>query len=151
MREIKFQYLFKDEEYDKVRVLTMDIEELETHDYVPHNINRGWKLIARREYTELHDKNGKEIYEGDILGGIWRGCFIGWCDKCKALQLFFDTPEFPHLGYSNYFYASVDGHDTALHCNACNGDAHWCEVVEDDGKLEVIGNIWENPELIKEN
>lgn len=78
------------------------------------------------QYTGLKDKNGKEIYEGDILGGIWEGGFISWCDKCKQLQ-----------------YHIIDG------CMACSGDAHWYELAEDDGELEVIGNIHENDDLLE--
>lgn len=80
------------------------------------------------QYTGLKDKNGKEIYEGDILGGIWESGFISWCEKCKQFQY----------------------HGAGIGCMACSGDVHWCEIVEDDGKLEVIGNIHENPELLEE-
>lgn len=80
------------------------------------------------QFTGLKDKNGKEIYEGDILGGIWEGGFISWCEKCKQLQY----------------------HSAGIGCMACSGDVHWYEIAEDDGKLEVIGNIHENPELLEE-
>ena len=79
------------------------------------------------QYTGVKDKNGKEIYEGDILGGVWESCYIAWCDRCKQFQVF-----------------------TCYGCMACSGDVHWYEIVEDDGKLEVIGNIHENPELLRE-
>ena len=78
------------------------------------------------QYTGLKDKNCKEVYEGDILGGIWEGGFISWCDKCKQLQ-----------------YHIIDS------CMACSGDAHWYELAEDDGELEVIGNIHENDDLLE--
>lgn len=32
---------------------------------------------------------------------------------------------------------------------ACEGDIHWYEVVEDDGNIEVIGNIHENLEFLE--
>lgn len=80
------------------------------------------------QYTGLKDKNGKEIYEGDILGGIWESGFISWCEKCKQFQY----------------------HSAGIGCMACSGDVHWYEIVEDDGKLEVIGNIHENHELLEE-
>jgi hypothetical protein len=76
--------------------------------------------------TGLNDRNGKLIYEGDIIGGIYGG-YISWCDECKSFELF--VPEFE--------------------CASCSGDILWREIVEDDGKLEVIGNIHENADLLE--
>lgn len=42
-----------------------------------------------------------------------------WCDKEKSFELF--APEYG--------------------CMSCSGDILWQEIVEDDGNLEVIGNI----------
>lgn len=75
--------------------------------------------------TGLKDKNGKFVFEGDALGGYYGG-YVKWCDHCKSFNLFFGDE-----------------------CAACNGDVLWAEVVEDDGKLEVVGNLHQNPELIK--
>lgn len=76
--------------------------------------------------TGLKDKNGKLIYEGDILGGLF-GAPIAWCDNGKSFCLSF-----------------------CGECMACSGDVMWAEVVESDDELEVIGNIHENPELLEE-
>lgn len=97
----------------------------EDGDGVPHHENTD--LVVEFK-TGIKDKNGKEIYDGDILGGIWESGFISWCEKCKQFQY----------------------HSAGIGCMACSGDVHWCEIVEDDGKLEVIGNIHENPELLEE-
>lgn len=79
--------------------------------------------------TGLKDKNGKLIYEGDILGGIYGNLYVHYCDRCKEFQL----------------KANDYG------CMACEGDIHWCEVVEseEENELEVIGNIYENKELLE--
>lgn len=79
--------------------------------------------------TGLKDKNGKLIYEGDILGGIYHG-YIEYCNECKCFQL------------------KVKDYG----CLACEGDLHWYELVEaeEQNELEVIGNIYENKELLEE-
>lgn len=79
--------------------------------------------------TGLKDKNGKLIYEGDILGGIYHG-YIEYCEECKCFQLFVKD----------------------YGCLACEGDLHWYELVEaeEQNELEVIGNIYQNPELLED-
>jgi len=72
------------------------------------------------QFTGLHDKNGKEIYEGDIVKDNWGGG-IG------AIQ---DMREVSRL-LSDGFLAGQENDDGSLY------DA------------EVIGNIYENPELLE--
>ena len=55
MREIKFRVW----DYEK---MTTDLSILDLYKY-----RGGWDRIEILQYTGLKDKNGKEIYEGDIL------------------------------------------------------------------------------------
>ena len=90
---------------------------------------------AFMQYTGLHDKNGKEIYEGDILGGyphatVWVeyandwGCFEACWDEDYSLD----------VGYK------AIKKESQLLANA---------LLDCKDKWEVIGNIYENPELLK--
>ena len=76
-----------------------------------------------QQYTGLNDKNGKEIFEGDIV-------------KFKDL------------------YASTNGQEL-IGAIIFNKAAFWAQVKSNyfyfDTEPEVIGNIYENPELLKKH
>ena len=78
-----------------------------------------FNLIKKGQYTGLKDKNGKDIYEGDILQ-----------DFTWARPIAFEV-KWEHCGCS-YCEDSI-GYRLGNGTNGC----------------EVIGNIYENPELLK--
>lgn len=88
------------------------------------------------QYTGLTDKNGKKIFEGDIIkqeyyldrkeraiiSVVEYGISYGYYDACGVYQRF------------------RDGSGTAMLSVGTNNGVVWCEV---------IGNIYDNPELLK--
>jgi uncharacterized phage protein (TIGR01671 family) len=118
MREIKFRAWYNNK--------MVDDEEAKRLLY--NNTSTSALFITEldmMQYTGLKDKNGKEIYEGDIIRSF-----------------FSDGQECIHkIGYE-----SAEGRFTASwKLISCGINQAWINEFE----KEVIGNIYENPELVK--
>ena len=85
------------------------------------------------EYTGLKDKNGIEIYEGDII--LIHHTHPKWKGKESKWKV---TTEETSWGYA-FDWEHISGYECSTHVmrdNPCN--------------YEVIGNIYENKDLMKE-
>ena len=86
------------------------------------------------QYTGLHDKNGKEIYEGDIvLYEDWERDYEGG-----------DSDYFINKGIVEYC------EDNCCYNVTERETVDISDVLyKDNDTLEVIGNIYDNPEMLK--
>ena len=123
MKEIKIRYFFEDSLGEK-HILTEDIEEIEGHLDIPKNIEHGWKLLARAEYTGLKDKKGVEVYEGDFLKPVAK------IYRSEILRVEWYKPLAQFHGVSKTDEYSL-----------------WDDLVM---RCKVIGNIYKNPELLED-
>jgi uncharacterized phage protein (TIGR01671 family) len=109
--------------------------------------NKQWEPISKfigsesfivEQFTGLLDKNGKEIYDGDILE------YQDW-DKNGNTNNLERHPKAYYKSEVKYFPAHFSALDTS-------GDNHGFILHEDTIKehnAKVIGNIYQNPDLLK--
>ena len=81
------------------------------------------------QYTGLTDKNGTKIFEGDI---------VQWTDELNTYK---SSVEWCGDKYS------YPAFDLVKHDYGCNG----LQLIYEDCCVEVIGNIYDNPELLRTN
>lgn len=110
----------------EIKFRAWDISDKDKGAYMlgPYNLtdsifnNKDIRSMILMQYTGLKDKNGKEIYEGDILKehGI-----VAWNDE---------------------------GHRWSAIDLKWNDRKEWHDLDYLTSPFEIIGNIYENPELI---
>lgn len=123
MREIKFRMWNKKEKkmYD-IGVLDFDDKKAYMKGYLNYTVsNYMFENIELMQFTGLHDKNGKEIYEGDIL----------------PFTMYDLKTEYYYIVFRNGEFEAINKQDTNFIWRSA-----WKEST-------VIGNIYENPDLLK--
>lgn len=128
MRDIKFKVYC--EKHNREEIYTLgDLVVGETRtENGEGGIFENW-----RQFTGLHDKNGKEIYEGDIVRKVFYK---------------FSNDEFGHKGFyeliCKIIWIGVGFTFRKIKENEITMPENYTEEYE-----EVIGNIYDNPELLE--
>jgi len=143
MRKIKFR-LIRDN-----KIVGYELHEFDmNHVYIFHsriNDDSSYNITAvegaeitcdmKEQFTGLCDKNGKEVYEGDIV------------TLSYGIPPTFDTLLIEYADDEYVADISVSGWWMRnIRPNGCSSSL--CKTYEND--IEIIGNIHENPELLKE-
>lgn len=126
MRKIKFRAWDKEnEKMMKVSSLHLENKEISVKENGTFHLFRMQDLM---QYTGLKDKNGKEIYEGDIVlikldeTSTWHKTVVGF-KKGAFIANLIDKEDYVYI-----FHHGFTGDD-----------------------FEIIGNVYENKNLLEEN
>jgi uncharacterized phage protein (TIGR01671 family) len=124
MREIKLSYIFKNDDTGSLFENIFILEDIVSGCLLDELFSQ-FTFISRRQCIGLEDKSGREIYEGDIV-------------TCSVSV---SGGFLPHMGaivwheWYGAFATENDAGLTLLHNHALSS-------------FEVIGNIYENPDLL---
>jgi len=137
-RELKFRAW----DSERREMLVVDELRLNNSDGNAHVFvkGRGWLSAGAgtvMQFTGLRDKNGKEIYEGDTISMDLYG------DTLCGYQVTYCGNQDAGLGMFAGYYFQRDDFES------------WGELearcTENGDNYEIIGNIYQNPELLKKD
>ena len=171
MRDIKFRawdkeknkMIYSDETYPR-NVYKFDFEILKDYKFTLNKMTDRFNVVDEEgddyyietyspvdadtmQYTGLKDKNGKEIYEGDILS--YKHIVYTDCSKTEIKEI--EDEAFIEIINYAPIASVVKAHSENVKCfghDTINNQFLIIDLKSDE--VEVIGNIYENPDLLKE-
>lgn len=140
-REIKFRaYINKSKGIKEISQINYATKTIVTTDGYCY----GFKDIILMQYTGLKDKNGKEIYEGDIVE------FKDVGEEGYEYKEGFGFDNIAQVVYKNGIYTLSNFGETDNSYYATNStDEERLEEVLRNRNCKVVGNIYDNPELLE--
>lgn len=132
MRWLKLRAWFPEKQEMKLVAMHNVYEGNTTYLYLSPMPMSDYETIELMQYTGLKDKNGREVYDGDIVNAwsqVYKGRFeVKWRQEGSSCWILYPAWK------NNEFWK-------------IHGTLHEDGQFYDKG-LEVIGNIYENPELL---
>ena len=157
-REIKFRVWAENTEFPKGKMyvdnflLNFNGDLIFPEKKVENNYSMTWARISFNnivlmQFTGLTDKNGKEIYEGDVI------------ETKSFLTKIIDGSRVPNSEHENMYVVEWNSDKkvntwqircvkTTRHQNFGLGNTSDSFLYTYTDKCEIIGNIYENPELL---
>lgn len=149
-------YYFEDEDnksyigYMSKKRYIPDIRDLDIVEYYENNPTYNWVFVKEEvisetvgEYTGLTDKNGTKIFDGDILHFGNKNYLVFWNGECFQWQM--------RIRKDGFSFPVYSGQDTGcpVECITLSWVAAEIPILG-TMSTEIVGNIYDNPELIEE-
>ena len=141
MRQLKFRA------WDKLEGKMLTVTGLEPYNcnsyrysksYAPDCIKAGARdnRVIIMQFTGLLEKNGVEVYEGDVFSHVCAECEAIGCENCSDAE---------HTSAVVFWSDQLQ----AFLWHPINEDEGMSTLLPDSDEIEVIGNIHENPVLLE--